>query len=91
MRRCPQSAFPRCYSGEVIVTTTDGRQLRHRESVNRGAEGRPLGNDEVIAKFHENAAGVMAAERARRLERAVMTLDDPDADLLDVTSLLTPT
>ncbi|MCZ6720952.1 MAG: MmgE/PrpD family protein [Proteobacteria bacterium] len=89
--RDPQSAFPRCYSGEVIVTTTDGRQLRHRESVNRGAEDRPLGNDEVIAKFHENAAGVMAAERARRLERAVMTLDDPDADLLDVTSLLTPT
>lgn len=37
----PTSTFPKHFCGEVIITTTDGRELRHRESVNRGADERP--------------------------------------------------
>jgi 2-methylcitrate dehydratase PrpD len=51
----PDSGFPKHYSGELIVRLADGRELRHRESVNRGAADRPLGNAEVEAKFMDNA------------------------------------
>ena len=56
----PDSPFPRAYSGEVIVTTQSGQQLRHREHVNRGADDRPLANGEIVAKFMENAGRAVA-------------------------------
>src|SRR5215471_14861129 len=51
----PASTFPRHYTGEVIVEAEDGRSLRHREAMNRGCADRPLSNDEVAAKFFDNA------------------------------------
>src|SRR5688572_2331815 len=32
----PNATCPRHYGGEVVVRTRDGRELRHREAVNRG-------------------------------------------------------
>ena len=71
----PNSAFPTYYSGEVVIRTTDGRTLSHREQVNRGADSRPLGADEIVAKFHDNAAMTLAPDRAERALDAVMALD----------------
>jgi hypothetical protein len=71
----PDSAFPRFYSGEVVVRLKDGRELRHREARNRGSDARPLGADEIIAKFHGNAERVLSASRARRLADAVLGLE----------------
>ena len=71
----PDSAFPTYYSGEVVIRTTDGRTLSHREQVNRGADSRPLGADEIVAKFHDNAAMTLAPDRAERALDAVMALD----------------
>ena len=76
----PASPFPKSYSGELVVRTTDGRMLRHREEVNRGAPERPLGNDDIVAKYRVNAASWLGAEAASRIERAVLDMERaPDA------------
>lgn len=71
----PDSAYPRFYSGEVIVDTTDGRALRHREAVNRGADERPLAVDEILAKFRANAERTITPTHASRIVDMVLSLD----------------
>lgn len=77
----PESGFPEVFSGELVVETRDGRTLRHREQVNRGARGRALGEAEVMAKFFDNAARRIARDRAEAIAEAVMGLDSADARL----------
>ena len=71
----PDSAFPRYYSGEVVVRLKDGRELRHREAQNRGSDARPLSPGEIVAKFHGNAERVLSASRAAQVAEAVLGLD----------------
>ena len=76
----PASTFPRHYTGEVIVTTRDGRSLRHREAINRGNGERPLNEAAIIEKFRRNASRAVAPQRARRIEELLLSLDEqPDA------------
>lgn len=74
----PTSPFPKYYSGEVIVTTTDGRELRHREEMNRGASDRPITNGDVEKKFMENATLAVSPARAARILDLVLSLDRID-------------
>jgi len=69
------SGFPRHYSGEVIVSLRDGRELRHREAINRGAADRPLSSDDIVAKYLENAHTAVAPQRAQTILDAVLNLD----------------
>ena len=71
----PDSAFPRYYSGEIRVRTRDGRELRHREPVNRGSDANPLPPEDIEAKFRDNAARAVSPGRAARIFDAVMALD----------------
>lgn len=71
----PESGFPKHFSGELIINTTDGRELRHREQVNRGADQRPLSGDEISMKFHENMATVTTRATADRVEALVLGMD----------------
>jgi 2-methylcitrate dehydratase PrpD len=71
----PASPFPKYYSGEVIVTTHDGRELRHREEINRGAADRPITNDQVEKKFMDNARLVMSTSRAEEVRDLVLSMD----------------
>ena len=71
----PDSAFPRYYSGEVALRLKDGRELRHRELHNRGSDARPLSAEEIVTKFHGNAARVMSRDRADRVVDATLALD----------------
>jgi 2-methylcitrate dehydratase PrpD len=71
----PNSPFPKYYSGEVIVTTVDGRELRHREEINRGAAERPITNAEVEAKFMQNATLAASPSRAAGIRDLVLSLD----------------
>ncbi len=70
----PNSPFPRSYSGELVVRMKDGRVLRHREEVNRGAADRQLSNADIIDKFHGNAALSLGRDQAARVEHAVLNL-----------------
>ena len=71
----PTSPFPKYYSGEVIVTTQDGRELRHREEINRGATDRPISNDEVEKKFMDNARLSVSASIAEEVRDLVLRMD----------------
>ena len=71
----PDSPFPRSYSGEVIVTTVDGRELRHREEVNRGAAERPISNGDVESKFMDNATLAVSRTRAAEIRDLVLAMD----------------
>lgn len=75
----PDSAFPKYYSGEVIVTLRDGREFSHREHVNRGAADRPINNDEIVGKYMENACLAVSPQRARQIRDAVLALDEMPA------------
>ncbi len=86
----PASTFPRHYPGEVVVTLDDGRRFAHREAINRGHAERPLPPADIRAKFHANAALCFAGDDARRLEAAILDLDDCP-DLRELEPLLAPT
>ena len=70
----PSSAFPRAYSGEVVVRTHDGRELRHREQINRGADERPLTNGEIAEKYMENARLTVDETQAAAIREAILGL-----------------
>lgn len=76
----PGSGFPKYYSGEVVVTTRDGRELRHREHVNRGSVDRPIGEAEIEVKFMDNMELAVSRSRAAEVRDHVLALDTtPDA------------
>ena len=81
----PDSPFPNYYSSEIVVETTDGRTLRHREEKNRGAGDRPLSTDDIVTKFMDNAMTAVNRERAERIRDLVLSLDalDDAAELED--------
>ncbi|MDH3700189.1 MAG: MmgE/PrpD family protein [Alphaproteobacteria bacterium] len=76
------SAFPTFFSGGVVVTTRDGRELVHHERVNRGAGDRALTGEEITEKFMENMALVTTVERARAVRDLVLGLDTVAASAL---------
>lgn len=85
----PQSAYPRYYSGEVEVSTRDGRSFKHREAVNRGSDANPLSLDDVREKFMANATRAVDEDQAERIFRAVIELEHADdlAELADAISV----
>ena len=83
----PNAGFPKYYSGEVVLTMNDGRVLRHREQVNRGAADRPITEAEIVAKFFENATIALPRERALRIRDLVLELDTA-GDVRAVSELL---
>lgn len=70
----PQAGFPTYYSGEVIITTMDGKEYRHREFKNRGCFDRPLSNQEITDKFFDNATTAISPARAERVREAILHL-----------------
>lgn len=71
----PESAFPKYFSGGVVVTTRDGRSLPHMEKINRGNGERALSGDEIVAKFMDNAERAVSHSAAERIRDAVLDLD----------------
>lgn len=78
----PESQFPKYFSGGVVVTTRDGRELVHMEKVNRGAGERALTGEEIAAKFMDNAELVLSRDRAERIRDAVLEIERHDAGVL---------
>lgn len=72
----PASGFPKYYSGEVVVKLKDGREVSHREQVNRGAADRPISNDDIVAKFMDNAMQAVSRARAEELRDALLRMED---------------
>lgn len=68
----PASGFPKTRTGEVIVRMKDGRVLRVRNEIQ---PQQPASNDEIVAKFMENASLAVSAGRARELCELLVGLD----------------
>jgi 2-methylcitrate dehydratase PrpD len=60
------------YQGWVVVDTNDGRQLEKIEHANRGSAANPMSDQDVIDKFHANAAMAMTRANADRLLDALL-------------------
>lgn len=71
----PNSRYPTYLSGGVVIRTTDGREFRHHEAVNRGAGERALTAEEINAKYFGNAQLAMPGRRVHEIRDAVLTLD----------------
>lgn len=69
------SPFPKYYSGEVVVTTKDGREYRHREEMNRGAAERPISAADIEKKFIDNMLLAVSKSRAEQVRDLVLMLD----------------
>jgi len=74
-RHDPDTSFPKYFDGEVIVTLKNGKVIREREAINRGAVDRPLTADDIIQKFRQNAARELRAERVIDIEKAVLGME----------------
>ena len=72
----PDSGYPKYFSGEVIVQTRDGRELRHREHINRGSPDRPLTADEIVRKFRDNTGLAVTERRASSILHAVLDVEN---------------
>ena len=84
----PDSAYPKYYSGSLIVNTRDGRQLEHHEAVNRGATANPLSETDILEKYHGNAGLFLSRSAAERLADIVLCLETAP-DLTELTRRLT--
>ncbi|WP_345812816.1 MmgE/PrpD family protein [Paraburkholderia sp. PREW-6R] len=78
----PDSTFPRHYTGEVVVQRNDGTQVAHREAINRGCAERPVSNEDIVAKFYENAQRSVSRSAAEQIAQAVLQLDERPARAL---------
>jgi len=74
-REDPDTAFPRYYSGMLKARLKDGRELEHREAVNRGSDANPLGAGDIEAKFWSNAERAVSRRKAEAVYEATMMLD----------------
>ena len=68
----PNSPFPKYYSGEVIVTTNDGKTLRHREHINRGAPDRPISGPDIEKKFMDNMLLASSRSHAEHIRDLIL-------------------
>lgn len=71
----PAYPGPGRFKGEVTITLKDGRSFHELEEYNRGSAENPMSDDEIRAKFDENAAGFLDPERRDRLAEQIMRLD----------------
>ena len=78
----PNSLFPKYFSGGLIVTTTDGRELVHHEPINRGGGERALTGEDIVRKYRANAVLSVSAERAEAIEHQILDLDRAPAGAL---------
>jgi 2-methylcitrate dehydratase PrpD len=70
----PDANYPKYFPGEVVLHFTDGRQVAHKEPINRGAPGRPIAHVDIVAKFMDNATLAWSATAANQLRDRVLNL-----------------
>ncbi len=59
-----------------------GRQLSHREAINRGSADRPLTNHDISDKYFINAKRALPESRAAQIRETVLSLERLEAAAL---------
>ncbi len=83
-----EDRFPAGRWADVAVTLRDGTTLQSEDTNARGGPDGPLSEAEIREKFLSYAAPVLGDERARRVEAAVLSLDEDGARFEAVSDLL---
>jgi 2-methylcitrate dehydratase PrpD len=78
-RTDPRSGYPKHYSGEVIVTTNDGRRLAERQQINTGAPELPVSDADIVRKFEGNAATALKTGQIGPLKALILSADSDRA------------
>jgi 2-methylcitrate dehydratase len=78
------AGYPDGIPNKLIIRMRDGRTLTRLVKYPRGHAGNPMTDDEVVAKFRQQAAGVVNEETAGRIVELAFALDK----LTDVTPLI---
>ena len=73
--------FPKVKRARVTITTTGGASHTNQTDVAKGDPADPLTDDEIVAKFRANAAGVVSESRLDEIVEATWGFDE----LADVT------
>lgn len=81
----PHTGYPRHFSGEVVVTLTDGRRITQREQINLGAAENPVSDAGIIDKFMGNAGKAVSRADAVRVRDAVLGMERLQAAALGET------
>ena len=72
--------YPKGIPNDITITCTDGTKVNKRVDFPRGHAENPMTDDEVFAKFHRLADGVIAKDTADHLVEQVMKFDSLDAE-----------
>jgi 2-methylcitrate dehydratase len=80
--------FPRIKRARVIITLSDGREVSAQVDHAKGSPENPMTDEEVIAKFRANSAGVLSAERQQAVIEATMQLGETPKPVRDYMKLL---
>ncbi len=83
-----QARFPAERWAEVEIAMEDGTVLASDEVTTSGGPEDPFDADRIRAKFHDYAGPVLGADRAARLEEAVLGLTRPDGRFAPVNTLI---
>ncbi|OGO18847.1 MAG: hypothetical protein A2Z14_15180 [Chloroflexi bacterium RBG_16_48_8] len=70
--------FPKVKRARVTITTKDGRSKTAQTDFAKGTPENPLGDDEIVAKFKANSAGVISARRMQELLKKSWELEKID-------------
>lgn len=69
----PASGFPKIRSGELIVRTKNGKELRRLEEI---LPDEPAADAQIVAKYMENAQMAVSAARAARIRDLVLGIEN---------------
>ena len=75
----PTFPGPERFKGQVKVTLHNGTVHEAIEEHNRGSTANPMSTADLVAKFEENAAGVLAPAQAKQLVAAIFGLENASA------------
>ena len=68
--------FPAVKRAIVRITTTDGAAYEDQVDHAKGSPENPMSDDEIVAKFRANAAGVLTPEQQAQVIEATWALED---------------
>ena len=71
----PTLPYPRRFTGHVRVELADGRVLEETQDAPRGGQAYPLGLDELLEKFHANAARALPRAQVDMLGERLLAID----------------
>ena len=82
-----KTQFPKYFSGAVTIHKTDGTSVHHDVPVNLGCDQRVLSLNDIISKFHTNAALVLSEVRIQTVLDSLLNAQS-DTPVREITRLL---